>query len=279
MKKIITFDKKNLYFSILILFTLTLNTTIYATTSRLQSSAGIGVGSILLDEATFLNPAASAFYQIGTIYYQKTKSESTTDSDKQESNISTFIASDAKGKIAGSLSYQKNDQEKGSKKISLSLASIIGEKSATGVTYHYEDGLEKSKTITFGVTHAINEMFTMGFIVNDPFREKNNNSNAIVGLQYTYKEFITLMGDFGTDWKDRFDEKLIYGGAVQFKVFDDLYIRGGIKQDKQKNRKTKGFGGSWSSPKFVINVAMSFIEEIQTIEETKETTFSVSYKF
>ena len=34
------------------------------------------------------------------------------------------------------------------------------------------------------------------------------------------------MGDFGTDWKDRFDEKLIYGGAVQFKIFDDPFIRG-----------------------------------------------------
>jgi len=279
MKKIITINQRSIYQSIVVLFMTIISTSSLATTSRLQSSAGIGVGSILLDEATFLNPAASAFYQIGAIYYQKTKIESTTDNNQQDNNISTFVASDAKGRVAGSISYQKNELIKDSKKISLSLASIVGEKSATGVTYHYEDGLTKSKTLTFGVTHAVNEMFTMGFILNDPLREKENNSNAVIGLQYTYMEFITLMGDFGTDWKDRFDEKLIYGGAVQFKIFDDLYLRGGIKQDKQKNVKTKGFGGSWSSPKFVVNAAMSFNENLNNKQEVKETTFSVSYKF
>ena len=56
------------------------------------------------------------------------------------------------------------------------------------------------------------------------------------------------MADFGTDWKDRFDEKMIYGGAIQFKVFDDLFIRGGIKRDKQNNTQITGFGGSWPRP-------------------------------
>ena len=157
--------------------------------------------------------------------------------------------------------------------------ALLEKKSSTGITYHHEDGKSSSKTLTFGITHAINEMFTMGFVLNDPLREKLNNSNAIFGLQYTYKDFITLMTDFGTDWKDKFDEKLIYSGAVQFKVFDDLYLRGGLKIDNQQSIKTKGIGGSWSSPKFVINT-LTFIEDISTTQkEQKESTFSVSYKF
>jgi len=271
-----TYNNKNILFTLLIL---SISAQVYCSTTRLKSSAGVGVGSILLDEATFLNPASSAFYKIGAIYYQRTTTENLDSSDEAKFETSTFIASDAKGKMAGSISYQKFDEQDDQKNISVSLASIIGEKSATGVTYHYEDGSQKNKFITFGVTHAINEMFTMGFILNDPIREKENNSHAIFGLQYTYKEFITLAGDFGTDWKNRFDEKLIYGGSLQFKVFDDLYIRGGLKIDNQKDIKTKGFGGSWSSPKFVVNVAMNFNEDMTNQAEEKESTFSVSYKF
>ena len=36
-------------------------------TTRLKSTAGVGAGSILLDEATMLNPAPVAFYQTGAI--------------------------------------------------------------------------------------------------------------------------------------------------------------------------------------------------------------------
>lgn len=250
-----------------------------ASTPRLRSSANIGVGSILLDEATLLNPASSAFYKIGALFYQKSKIEPSDGRSSGGLDSSTFIASDAKGKMAGSVSYRTTDQIKNSKKISVSLASIVGEQSATGITYHYENEELKKQYISFGVTHAVNEMFTLGFVLKDPLRSKENNSNATIGLQYTYKQFITLMSDFGTDWKDRFDEKLIYGGAVQFKILDDLFIRGGLKIDKQSNIKTKGFGGSWSSPKFVVNLAISFDENINTKEEVKESTFSVSYKF
>lgn len=252
---------------------------VFASTTRLNSSAGIGVGSILLDEATFLNPASSAFFKIGALYYQKSKSEFTDTSSEENRDSSTFIASDAKGKMAGSISYSSIEGENDNKKISLSLASMIGERSASGVTYHYENHEQKYKYITIGISHALNEGLTMGFVLNDPLREKEDNSNFMIGLQYTYKDFIALMGDFGTDWKNRFDEKLIYGSAIQFKVLDDLYIRGGIKKDSQKNLDTKGFGGSWTSPRFVLNASMNYILNKNTAKEEKETSFSLSYKF
>lgn len=263
----------------LILFSsLLFSTVISAETTRMKSSANIGVGSILLDEATFLNPASSAFFKIGAIYYQKSETESVT-GEKQKSGSNIFIASDAKGKMAGSISYTTNDSNKDYKNIAVSLASIVGERSATGITYHYEDGNEKTKYLTFGVTHAISEFFTLGFVLNDPLREREERSNFMIGTQYTYQDFIALMADFGTDWKDRFDEKMIYGGAIQFKVFDDLFIRGGIKRDKQNNTQITGFGGSWASPRFVFNASLNFLEDLSLKTEEKETTFSLSYKF
>ena len=142
--------------------------------------------------------------------------------------------------MAGSISYTTNDSNRDYKNIAVSLASIVGERSATGITYHYEDGNEKTKYLTFGVTHAISEFFTLGFVLNDPLREREERSNFMIGT-YTYQDFIALMADFGTDWKDRFDEKIL---REQFKVFVDLFIRGGIKRDKQNNTQITGFGGS-----------------------------------
>ena len=162
----------------LILFSsLLFSTVISAETTRMKSSANIGVGSILLDEATFLNPASSAFFKIGAIYYQKSETESVT-GEKQKSGSNIFIASDAKGKMAGSISYTTNDSNRDYKNIAVSLASIVGERSATGITYHYEDGNEKTKYPTFGVTHAISEFFTLGFVLNDPLREREERSTC-----------------------------------------------------------------------------------------------------
>ena len=67
--------KKNKIIKLLIPFlysTLTYSSVINIDqTTRIQSSAGVGVGAVLLDEATLLNPAPMAFYQIGAIYYQQ----------------------------------------------------------------------------------------------------------------------------------------------------------------------------------------------------------------
>ena len=212
-------------------------------------------------------------------YIIKNLKRKTVTGEKQKSGSNIFVASDAKGKMAGSISYTTNDSNRDYKNIAVSLASIVGERSATGITYHYQDGNEKTKYLTFGVTHAISEFFTLGFILNDPLREREERSNFMIGTQYTYQDFIALMADFGTDWKDRFDEKMIYGGAIQFKVFDDLFIRGGIKRDNQNNTQITGFGGSWALAPVRIQRLFKLSRRFIIKNRGKETTFSLSYKF
>ena len=57
------------------------------------------------------------------------------------------------------------------------------------------------------------------------------------------------MVDFGTDWKDEIAEDLVYGGAIQFKTFSDIYLRLGTSRDKKLNIGQSGIGLSWVSPK------------------------------
>ena len=49
-------------------------------------------------------------------------------------------------------------------------------------------------------------------------------------------EFISLMLDFGTDWKNELSSDLMYGAAIQFKTFSDIYLRMGTSRDKKYDR-------------------------------------------
>ena len=57
------------------------------------------------------------------------------------------------------------------------------------------------------------------------------------------------MLDFGTDWKNEISQDLVYGGAIQFKTFSDIYLRLGASRDKKLNQGQAGIGLSWVSPK------------------------------
>jgi len=69
-------------------------------TTRLKSTGGAGVGSILMEEATFLNPAPIAFYNLSSVYLQKTGTDNSNLDNSPfrnpESDQMTFVASDGK---------------------------------------------------------------------------------------------------------------------------------------------------------------------------------------
>ena len=245
-------------------------------TTRLKSTAGVGVGSILLDEASILNPAPLAFFKIGALYYQQTKSDFNETTEKN----TLVIASDAKGSIGGSVSYHTTDE---GKLISVSLARPIAERSAMGLTYHYDKNNnnddDNNQYITVGISHALTEAFTLGFVVDDLTNEFKNLSKINIGAQYMYADFIGVMADFGTGWKDDPSSEINYGAAIQFKLFTDLYLRMGFKRDKLNNMKTTGIGVSWVSPRLVFNLAISREKLLAQNTEVKDTAFSVSYKF
>ena len=245
-------------------------------TTRMQSSAGVGVGAVLLDEATLLNPAPMAFYQIGAIYYQQ---EKISDNENQNENKGTLmIASDSKGPVGGSVSYIDDNT---GKNLNVSLATPVAEKSALGVTYrnHRPTNGEEKTTFDIGVSHAIAEFFTFGAVLKNPQRVKDIDTRLIMGTQFVYEEFISLMLDFGTDWKDDIAKDLVYGGAVQFKTFSDIYLRLGTSRDKKLNVAQSGIGLSWVSPKIIVSLSATNIEDTKNDENSKNSSFAVSYKF
>lgn len=270
-------------------------------TTRMKSTGGAGVASILMDEATYLNPATIAYYKQASLYFQKSGLESTTSTQSQNSNTQEFdtmtiIASDAKGLTGGSLSYNTIEY-KGEKikRFSSAFGRPLGKKSSFGVNIsHTKETVFNDSNqlfdqdftqVTFGVAHAINEEFTLGLVVEDPFQERPEETRAITGFQYVFKGFVSLMFDMGADYNQNLSDTLVWRAASQLKVFDDFFLRFGTFNDKGRQEKGSGAGVGWLQPKLVIELAVKNSELLtsevlnQEAEEIRETSFSLSYRF
>jgi hypothetical protein len=53
----------------------------------------------------------------------------------------------------------------------------------------------------------------------------------------------------------------------------------GTSNDKKYNRSQSGIGLSWVSPRLLISLAVSNLEEKEIVAKSRNTSFSVSYKF
>lgn len=264
-------------------------------TTRLKSTAGTGVGTLLMDEATFLNPASISFFQVSSFYIQKAGADLSSTNDQPLSAASedelVFVASDAKGPVDGSISYARmKDKDGKSTRLAASMSSPIGERSALGFNYALTDrdgGVRagKSKQITAGVTHALSSEFTLGLVAQDLLGEEEIERRAIVGAQYVYKDFIAVMFDAGADWEREMEESSLIRAAIQLKVFQDFYMRFGAQEDRGLRQKSTGVGIGWVQPRLVLEAALArteygAIDEIGQLDlEAKETSFSLSYRF
>ncbi|MDC1174450.1 hypothetical protein OAT67_03605 [Bacteriovoracaceae bacterium] len=268
-------------------------------TTRIKSTGGAGVASVLMDESTTLNPAPLAFFNVGSFYMQKSGADSTINDDSKslsESDTISFIASDSQGSLNGSISYIKQKHRFSERqRWAASFSNPVGERSALGVGFRMttdtlsEDGTsiqeEKYKQTIFGVTHALSESFTMGMVFVDPFRTKPEDTIAVLGFQYVFKSFISLMLDTGADYNNPLSETLLYRAALQAKIFKDFYLRAGTFNDKGKASKGTGAGIGWVQPRLVIDFGIKNTDLLenqrlaQTSETIKETSFSLSYRF
>jgi hypothetical protein len=270
-------------------------------TTRLKSTGGAGIASPLLDEVNYLNPASSAFFNIGSVYLQKNSLTGESTSSAGSPVISEFdqigvIASDAKGSRGGSASYNKMTiGEENIKQISASVSSPIGKKSALGIAFNYIDEnifnqndqltQQKYKVTTFGVTHALNESLFLGLVLKDAFRSKENNTRATVGLHYLYRNYINVMLDVGTDYKDELSERAKWNAAAEIKIMSDFMLRFGFFDDKGLAIKGSGIGVGWIQPRLTLEIALKntdvLASEVLFQEESqlKETTLSMSYRF
>ncbi|WP_372655579.1 hypothetical protein [Halobacteriovorax sp.] len=266
-------------------------------TTRLKSTAGAGAASLLVEESIFLNPASISFFNVSTFYFQKVSTEQTPDDGEvAESDAISFIAADTKGALKGAIAYTKqNKGEEHRKTIAGSMASPLGKTASFGVSYQHitettvdefhQSSEEDYKKFTLGVTRILSPEFTMGIIAVDPLRERPQDSKAIIGFQYVFKDIIAVMLDGGADWKNNLSSTLVWKTAAQVKFLDNFYLRFGTYRDKAIKERGSGAGISWVQPKLTIEVALknSKLEkdtELDQIgEKVQETSLSMSYRF
>jgi len=266
-------------------------------TTRLKSTAGAGAGSLLVEESIFLNPAAISFFNISTFYFQKVSTEQTPDNGAvSESDAISFIAADTKGSLKGAVAYTK--QKKGDEKrktIAGSMASPLGKMASFGVSYQHiteetvdefhRSSEETYKKFTLGITRIISPELTMGVVAVDPLRERPQDSKAILGFQYVFKDTISLMLDGGADWKENLSSTLVWKAAAQIKFLDNFFLRFGTYRDKALKERGSGAGISWVQPKLTVEAALknSKLEEDEFLnqegEKVQETSLSLSYRF
>ena len=265
-------------------------TNLHFQTTRLKSTAGTGVASFTVDEASILNPASLGFFNLFSLYFQKSGGEFKgvgRQSSISQSENKAIIISDTKGPLKGSVSYAKlSDRKTLKKQMGVSFASIVGPQSSLGLTYRKtwqkNRGYSREKEteqFVLGIMHAVSPAFSLGMAVVDPQGKIEQDRKALVGIQYVYKKFISLMFDIGADYTRELSETTVYKQAVQFKFLSDFYIRFGSFKEKVRRKKGTGTGLSWISPKLILDFSLSNnLFEKDQIKE-KETSFSISYRF
>lgn len=294
------------FFSTLVLisysFALQANTRIPENlTSRLQSTSGAGVASLLIDEATVLNPAPLAFYSQSFLYYHYNKTNITlpdesTDLDPKKSKGMSVIASDGGQKIKGSFNYTWLNHDRAERKrFAFASAFQVAKTSSVGVTYRYTvdrqyDGeevqpKEKNHQMVFGVYHMIASYLSLGITITDPFKSVKDDSVAVAGAQLSYRDMIVLMTDAGANYSNDLSQSFLYRAGLQLKVFSDFLLRFGMHKDNGLHERGSAYGIAWISPKLALNFSVRHIDveewakRQQRAEKIKEASLSMSIHF
>jgi len=264
-------------------------------TTHLKSMGGAGVGSILVEESAFLNPAPLAFFQNASVYVQKDDSSFTEGAGVGSTPKSTaFVLADGNPNLAGSVSFSKQEEANMERqRWGLSLSSLAGERSAFGVSVRSSNDKNKLTDVTskyyqtvIGITHAVDEKSSMGITVVDPFKSIAHETKILIGVQLLALNYITLNADFGGDYNAiDVSKAVIYKGSMQVKVLDDFYVRFGGFNDKIKKESGNGYGLAWVQPRlsfeFAYKNTKSSADALLGTSEfrTKETSLSASIRF
>lgn len=268
------------------------------TTPRIDAMGGAGVGAMLMDEATFLNPAPLAFFGKTSFYYQTNKSTITEYSGLdtlKEPTSKAYAISDTAGRIKGSLRYSYQSEFHFSKKEwAVSFGTIIGKQSAFGITYHkvkdkikssFGDYDEQYSKFDIGVSHVIAPQFSVGVLIRDVMKKKKEDNVTTLGFQWIYLQFITMNADFSFNYNGELSDTFGYRLGLQIMFLQDLYLRTGYFDDSNERTRGSSVGISWVSPRFKIDFALKNTKHTRYSElnnesfKLKETSFSVAYYF
>ena len=254
-------------------------------TSWLESTAGTGVGSLLMDESTILNPAPLAFFNISSLYFQKTKNKGVS-----SANQTAFIVSDTGKGVPASLSYIATEKDESNKReqYSVSFAYPVKKRSSFGVGYRLTKeriasgeyrGKHRNKQVVLGIIHVPAPSFSFGLVLVDPFKKNNDHSRGTLGLQYVYDSFFSLLFDVESHLTSDFSDSMTYKSAIQLKIMSDLFFRMGAFQNNKTNQKGMGAGMGWIQPRLSLNLGLKNTRLPSSLEKNVKTSFSLSYRF
>lgn len=264
-------------------------------TTRLISTGGAGVGSLLVHEAALLNPASIVFFNSSSIYYQKWSNPITDKSDQRTEEFpkgrgENIILTDTSSSLKGTLSYQQYSVYDTSRtRFATSFAAPIGKSTAMGIIYRYtidkvdDEKQDPAHQGLLGLTHVFTPKLTMGITVEDPFLANKDDAIGTFGLQYALTSSFYLIGDIGSNYVYDISKRSFTRLAAQFNIFRDFYLRAGTFHDKNDQEKGTAFGMSWIGPKLALEYAFKkgeFIGEntdyIFKGEKFEEISFSLS---
>ncbi|MFP5385049.1 MAG: hypothetical protein ACLGHN_03165 [Bacteriovoracia bacterium] len=271
-------------------------------TTRLVSTAGAGVASILSTEAAVLNPAASAFFSGNSASYQRYNTRlqnkdaaRSTDGFPDDNLSQGYFLADHSGPVKGGTAYILQDENNYEReRVVLHGAAPMGKATSLGVSYSYirdnlPRGFPKRKKIhhqtSIGFTHIVDEKTILGLVVLDPTRTTPGEERAIGGFQYSLSDRFMLIGDVGTQYTKNVSKEYLWRAAIQLNIFSDFFLKVGRFYDNITDFKGTGWGVSWIGPRFGVEFAQKYSEQFESgsyvYEEEKlvDTSFSAIIKF
>lgn len=273
-------------------------------TTRLNSTAGTGVASILSTEAAVLNPAASTFFEGSSASFQSYKTslrdknslrDSTNDSFAKRNQSQGHFVSDHSGPVKGGVAYlQQNENQYSRERMVLHGAAPMGPNASFGVAYNFiQEKLPRTASprhrnhhqVTFGTSYIIDEDTILGLVVIDPTRTTPGEERTFAGFQYQIAQRLSLMGDVGAQHTKSFDKNYIWRAAIQVNIFSDFFLRAGKFYDNVTKFKGTGWGVSWLGPRLGIEFAQKMSDQfgrngyIYEEEQLVDTSISVLLKF
>lgn len=273
-------------------------------TTRLMSTAGAGVASILSTEAAMLNPASSAFFDGSSFSWQSYSTTLDKEADLRDANADrfpkntrsqgTFLA-DHSGPVKGGVAYISQDENSFEReRMVLHGAASMGPTTSMGVSYNYiqdkypktfKDRRKIHHQASVGLTHIVDEDTIVGLVVLDPTRTTPGEERAIAGFQYTLADRFSLIADIGAQFTEAVSEKYLWRAAVQMNIFSDFYVKAGRFYDNIQKLKGTGWGASWIGPRLGVEFAQLYSEQfdsgfyIYKDEKLVDTSLSLIIKF
>lgn len=271
-------------------------------TTRLNSTGGAGIASVLSTEAALLNPAASAFFNGSSVSYQSYSTSLRKESDDRKTNNDDFpshnksqgfFLSDHDGPVKGGIAYLKQNENNFERQQLIAHgAAPLSESASMGFSYKYIDDTRAKRShhsvshqSTIGITQILDDKTIVGLVLIDPMRTTPNEERLMAGFQYAVADKLNLIGDVGTQYTKDVRDKYIWRVATQLQLFDDFFFRIGKFYDNVRENKGTGWGVGWVGPKLGIEFAQKITDQfgkhnyVYKDETLVDTSISAIIKF